>query len=136
MVFIHSDGRDMRQLHDAGCIDALTRLRKSGLIRAIGLSGKTPAEAEAALSWADVLMVEYHSADTSHDAVMRRALERGIGIVVKKVLVSGGQPSLEIPFALAHPAVASVLIASLNLAHVRDNIHQAESSYAEPFPRS
>jgi aryl-alcohol dehydrogenase-like predicted oxidoreductase len=123
VLFIHSDGRDLEILQATDAVPTLLELKRRGLTRAVGLSGKTPQGAEAALEWADVLMVEYHLQDRSHEAVIAAANERGVGVVVKKGLAAGHLSAEEaIRFVLGNPAVSSLVVGSLNPEHVRDNL--------------
>ena len=123
LVFIHSDGNDLAIQRDTAAVGTLQRLKATGAIRAIGLSGKTVAGAREAFDWADVLMVEYHLDDTSHAEVMAEAAARGIGVVVKKGLASGRLPAGDaLRFVLSNPQVSSVVVGGLNLDHIRTNI--------------
>ncbi|MDY7108361.1 MAG: aldo/keto reductase [Planctomycetota bacterium] len=123
ILFIHSDGRDLEILDQTDAVETLLALRESGEARFVGLSGKTIEGARAALPWADVLMVEYHREDRSHEGVIAEAAEAGVGIVVKKPLASGHLPAEEaLRFVLANEAVGSAVIGSLNLAHLRDSV--------------
>jgi aryl-alcohol dehydrogenase-like predicted oxidoreductase len=127
LVFIHSDGRDLTILQESDVAETLNDLRAAGLIRAIGFSGKTVEGARAALEWADALMVEYHLNETSHAAVMEEAASRGVGIVVKKGLASGHlPPETAIPFVLENPAVSSLVIGGLHIAHLKSNLEFAK----------
>lgn len=126
LVFVHSRGDDEAILTQTDVVPTLQSLRDAGLIRFLGMSGKTPAGARLAMDWASVLMVEYHLNDTSHEPIMAEALHRGIGVVVKKGLASGQlPPATAIPFVLNNPAVASLIIGGLNLEHLKDNLHLA-----------
>jgi len=123
IVFIHSDGDDMRILTETDAVPTLTALRDEGVIRAIGLSGKTVEGARAALSWSDVLMVEYNDRDRTHAGLIAEAARRGVGIVVKKGLSSGRlDPEPAIRFVLGTEGVGSLVVGSLDLRHIRDNV--------------
>jgi aryl-alcohol dehydrogenase-like predicted oxidoreductase len=123
LVFIHSDGRDLEILEHTDAAATLASLKTRGLVRAIGFSGKTAAGAIAALAWADAVMVEYHLEDRSHEPVLERAAAAGVGVIVKKGLGSGHLPADEaLRFVLANPAVTSVVVASLSLEHLRQNL--------------
>jgi aryl-alcohol dehydrogenase-like predicted oxidoreductase len=126
IVLIHSDGNDLRILCETEVVAVLREWKQAGRIRAIGLSGKTIAGAQQALSWADVLMVEYHLHDDSHSAIMTEAANRGVGVLVKKGLASGRLPPDEaIRFVLAHSAVTSLIVGGLSLDHFAANWHTA-----------
>jgi len=128
IVFVHSDGHDNRILLETDAVETLCELRDSGLIRAVGFSGKTVTGATAASALCDVLMIEYHPEDTSHDELLRECAHRGVGVIVKKGLASGRlKPEDAIPFVLRAPAVASMVVGTLNLKHIKDNMRIAAS---------
>ena len=123
VVFIHSDGDDLRILRETDAVEALAALRDDGLVRAIGMSTKTVEGARAAMAWSDVLMVEYHLQDRSHAEVIAEAARADIGIVIKKGLASGHlAPAEAIRFVLATEGVGSLVVGSLNLEHLRENV--------------
>ena len=98
------------------------------MARAIGFSGKTIEGARAALAWADVLMVEYHINDRSHEMVIAEAAASDAGIIVKKGLASGRlDPEQAVRFVLFSRGVGSMVVGSLNLEHLRTNISIAQS---------
>lgn len=133
ILFLHAHAQDVSMLMETDVAATLCELRQRGVARAIGLSGKTVAACERALEWADVLMVEYHLLDRSQEGVIRKAFERGVGVVVKKGLASGRLPAAEaIPFVLANPGVGSLLVGSLHLEHVRENLRAAERVRGQP----
>ena len=131
LVFVHSDGRDLEIVGAGETLDTLARRRDRGDIRAIGFSGKTPEGHLAAIETGvvDALMVEYHPLDESQRAVIETAADRGIGVLVKKGLASGRlDPRDALPFCLAAPAVASVVVGSLKLGNLRDNLAVARDA--------
>lgn len=122
ILFVHSNGDDLVIQRQSEVVPTLQKLKHAGYVRAIGFSGKSPAGAEAALEWADVVMVEYHLQDRSHAEVIASAASRGVGVVVKKGLASGHLPPADaIRFVLANPHVASVIVGGLSLEHLREN---------------
>ena len=122
ILFVHSNGDDLAIQRQTEVVPTLQKLKHAGYVRAIGFSGKSPAGAEAALEWADVVMVEYHLQDTSHAEVIASAASRGVGVVVKKGLASGHLPPADaIRFVLANPHVASVIVGGLSLEHLQEN---------------
>lgn len=123
VLLIHSDGRDREILEETDAVETLIDLRRAGLTRAIGLSGKTVEGAMSALGWADVIMAELSPTNTDHAGVIGTAHDAGIGVLVKKGLGSGQVPAEEaIPFVLGTPGVSSLVIGGLNLDHVRANV--------------
>ncbi len=122
VVFIHSQGDDRRILTETDVVPVLLDLRAQGVVRAIGLSGKTVDGARLAMQWADVLMVEYNLRDQTHHDIITQAAEQGIAVFVKKGLGSGNFPAAEsIRFVLSHPGVSSLIVGGLSLSHFRDN---------------
>lgn len=125
IVLVHSDGRDLEIVDRGETLETLVRRRDQGDVGLIGFSGKTVEGHRAAMDTGvvDVLMVEYHALDRSQAAVIEEAREQGIGVLVKKGLASGRIPATEaIPACLEPPGVASVVIGSLNLDHLRSNL--------------
>ena len=123
VVFIHSDGNDLAILNRSDAVATLLELKASGVVRAIGMSGKTVEGALESLKWADVLMVEYHLQDRSHEQVITAAAERGVGVVVKKGLAAGHLSAADaLRFVLGNPHVASMVVGGLNVDHIRANI--------------
>ena len=129
VLLIHSDGRDLWIQNETDAVPILRELKQRGLVRAIGLSGKTVEGAFQALDWADVLMVEYHLDDRSHEGLITEAAKQGVGIVVKKGLASGRLAAVEaIRFVLANPHVSTLVIGGLSLDHFRTNVRAASES--------
>jgi len=128
LVFIHSSRDDVRILEQTDVVTTLMSLRDAGLVRGIGLSGYTVEGFRAALPWADAVMVEYHPDQVSLAPVIDEAHNRGITVIVKKGLASGRLPASQaITFVLRNSAVDSVLVASLSLDHLRDNLQTART---------
>ncbi len=133
VLLLHSDGRDAWLQTQTDAVAALGQLKQEGLARAIGLSGKTVEGARQALAWADVLMVEYHLRDRSHESLIEEAAACGVGIVVKKGLASGELPANQaIRFVLDNPHVTSLVVGGLSLEHFRTNLAIAEGAVAGP----
>lgn len=128
LLLIHSHGDDVQILQQTDAVAVLHDLKRRGLTRGIGLSGKTVAGAEAALEWADAIMAEYHADDESHAGVMEAAQSRGVGVLVKKGLASGRLPvQRAIAFVLENEAVGSLVLGGLNVEHFRENCRIATS---------
>ena len=126
LVLIHGPADDLRVLEETSVVETLQSLKQAGHVRAIGHSGKSVEAARHALDWADVLMVEYHLADTSHAAVIAEAAVRGRGVLVKKGLASGRHPpEAAIPFVLGTTGVTSLVVGGLSLEHLRENVRIA-----------
>ena len=126
-VFIHADREDARIVEQTEVVPTLVSLRDAGLVRGIGLSGYTTEGFRAALPWADALMVAYHRDDASLAPVIDEAHRRDVSVIVKKGLASGRLPAAQaLSFVLGNPAVSSVVVGSLSLDHLRENLRIAQ----------
>ena len=123
LVFIHSSRDDLRIVEQTDVVPTLMSLRDAGLVRGIGLSGYTADGFRAALPWSDAVMVEYHPDHVSLAPVIDEAHKRGITVIAKKGLASGRLPAAQaLSFVLRNPAVTSVVVGSLSLDHLRENL--------------
>ncbi|PCC97708.1 aldo/keto reductase [Halopseudomonas pelagia] len=131
LVLVHSDGNDLQVLNGEA-YPALEQLKREGLIRAFGFSGKTVEGGIAALEAGDCAMVTYNLAEQGERSVLDFALSHNKGILIKKALASGhlclqgedpAKKSLELVFA--HPAVASAIIGTINPRHLQQNVISA-----------
>ena len=130
VVFIHSNGEDLHILNETPTVKILQEYQSNGRIRAIGMSGKTVEGAREALSWADVLMVEYHLNDTSHSELIQEAAEKNVAVFIKKGLAAGHlSPEESIRFILQNPGVTSLVLGGLNPDHLKSNIAVAAECF-------
>ena len=126
VLLLHSDGRDLYILRETDAVESLLRLKEDGLVRCVGLSGKTAAGHHAALDWADVIMAEYHAGDRGQEVVIAEAAEAGVGVLVKKGLAAGHlPPGPALRFLMSNPDVSSAVVGGLNLDHIRENLAHA-----------
>lgn len=138
LVLVHSDGDDERILRREEVLDALIRLREQGLVRAVGLSGKTVAGGLLAVELTDVVMVTFNPRATDETAVIRAARAAGRGVLVKKALDSGhladgggGDPVADaLAFVFSEPGVSSVILGTVSPTHLRENVLAAERAVA------
>ena len=133
IVLLHSNGDDCAILNDSGALETLRALQQAGLVRAIGISTKTVAGALAAAPLCDVLMLTWNPQYRDEEAALAHAATSGCAVLVKKALASGLcatdlQDSLD--FLYAQPAVASVIIGTIDLLHLRANAAAAVHAIA------
>lgn len=137
VLLIHSNGNDMAITSDTALWERLEALKSKGLIRAFGLSGKTVEGGISALQKGDCAMVTYNLTEQGEKPVLEYAQHHNKGIFVKKALASGHvcnntleKSPLEASFDLvfSQPAVASAIIGTINLEHLRQNIEIAVKS--------
>ncbi len=130
IVLIHSDGDDVRILEQEAVLETLLEMKTAGLIRAVGLSGKTEAGGLQALAHTDVVMVTHNPLYQEERSVIRAAEQQNKGVLIKKGLLSGHlqQLSTEDPVQSAlnmifsEPGVGSVVMGTLNPDHLRANV--------------
>ena len=122
VVLIHSDGNDERIINELGTLNCLNELKHRGLIRAAGISHKSPGGARAALDCGtDVIMATLNPAHRSEADVIKEAGQRGCGVLVKKALASGHLMPNTLQFAAGHPGVSSVVVGTLDPQHLAEN---------------
>lgn len=96
---LRTDYLDVFMLHqaDTGILahpiiaETFAELKQKGLIRATGASVYTPEETQLAVAsgdW-DVLQIPFNLLNQSHGKYFPQAQERGVGIVVRSVLLKG-----------------------------------------------
>ncbi|SDS88222.1 aldo/keto reductase [Pseudomonas oryzae] len=142
LVLVHSDGNDLAVLQQE-VYATLADLKRAGLIRAFGFSGKTVAGGLQALQDGDCAMVTYNLAEQGERPVLDYAAAHGKGILIKKALASGHacRPALTAAEAaglaeadpvrasfeliFAHPAVSSAIVGTINPAHLAHNVATA-----------
>ncbi|MGL6160841.1 aldo/keto reductase [Microbulbifer sp.] len=129
MVLVHSSGDDERIVREEEVLDTLQQLKREGLVRAIGMSGKTVAGGLLAAQYSDVMMVTYNLRERGEEAVLDYCHKNNKGVLVKKALASGhiageegGDPvQAGMDFVFAHPAVTSAIVGTINPAHLDHN---------------
>ena len=135
VVLIHSDGNDEAILQNSDCVQTLRECQQRGLIRAIGMSAKTGAGGVLAAQLLDAVMVTCNLQQQDHEA-MQRAHELNKGVLVKKGLMSGHVQTSATGAAqdlvrdsmnavLGNTAVHSMIVGTLNTAHLRHNVELA-----------
>ncbi len=130
VVLVHSSGDDMQIIEHEGALPELARLKEAGLIRAYGMSTKTVAGGTWIVEHTDVVMATLNLAEDQDLPVIERARELNKGVVVKKGLQSGhadrsaGGAGVEQAFEyiFGHAGVSSMIVGTINPAHLRDNV--------------
>ncbi len=133
-VLIHSSGDDLHILEQEGALPTLLDLKRAGWVRSVGMSTKTVAGGLRALECCDVVMLTYNLSEREEWSVIQAAHVTGKGVLIKKGLRSGHldraasidpvRASMELIFA--EPGVSSVVVGTLNPAHLRANVAAVE----------
>ncbi|OGT45386.1 MAG: aldo/keto reductase [Gammaproteobacteria bacterium RIFCSPHIGHO2_12_FULL_41_20] len=134
IVLIHSDGNDLSIIQKENALNTLTELKKSGKIRAIGMSTKTIAGGILALDHSDAVMVTFNPTASSERDVIRYAHQQQKGILIKKALASGHLNKIAredaalqaFNFILREPGISSIVIGTVNSEHLRANAEYAK----------
>lgn len=128
VLYLHATGDDLGLATDAEIVSTLRDLKQSGVVASIGLSARTRAAAQAALAWADVLMLEYHAEDRAQEPVISAAGDAGVGVVIKKGLASGRLPAeAAIRFVLGNAGVDSLVVGGRDMGHMVENLRIAQT---------
>lgn len=132
-VLIHSDGDDLRILREEGVVDALETLKQRGLILLHGMSSKTVEGGLAAVDRLDVVMATCNLGYNDERPVLEAAERTGKGVLIKKALSSGhlaGPDAVEkaFRFILGQPGVSSIIVGTIDPAHLSDNVAAAEAA--------
>lgn len=137
-VLIHSSGDDMDILEREAVLPALLDLKRAGLVRAVGMSSKTVAGGLRAVECCDLVMVAYNLRQREELPVIRAAQAENKGVLIKKGLLGGhldrageADPVLaSLQMIYAEPGVGSVVVGTLDPAHLRANAAAAERALA------
>lgn len=130
-VLIHSNGDDRTIIERDEVFVTLETLKRAGKLRAYGMSTKTVEGGLLAVEKADVVMVTYHPESTDDETVITQAQSLHKGVLIKKALASGhAAHSLaeNFRFILSHPGVTSIIVGTLNPAHLMENVQSCETA--------
>jgi aryl-alcohol dehydrogenase-like predicted oxidoreductase len=135
-VLLHCDDRDEDILTSSGALESLRDLQQSGKVRCVGASTKTPAAGLLAAQLCDVVMLTLNAREQADLPAIRLAAGRGVGVLIKKALASGhdSTPSAidaAMALALREPAVASVIVGTINPAHLEANAAAAARALSQ-----
>ncbi|MCP3669577.1 MAG: aldo/keto reductase [Gammaproteobacteria bacterium] len=127
LVLIHSDGDDLAILEQEGALDALRVLKQRGLIRAHGMSSKTPDGGLRTVQEMDVVMATCNPDYLEDIPVLEAAAAANRGVLIKKGLQSGHVAGPEgvaaaMEFVFSQPGVSSMIIGTINPEHLEHNV--------------
>jgi aryl-alcohol dehydrogenase-like predicted oxidoreductase len=138
IVLVHSNGEDAKIIAEHEIFATLALLKKSGKIRAFGMSTKTVEGGLMAVDVADIVMVMHNPIYTTELPVIKHAQQHKKGIFIKKAFASGHLQKIPgsdpvraaMQFIFQEPAVSSVIVGTLNQDHLRYNVECALSANA------
>jgi aryl-alcohol dehydrogenase-like predicted oxidoreductase len=120
-LLLHSDGHDVDILTQTDAIDTLSRLKKSGKIRAAGISAKTKAGILEASRTLDVIMAPFSQKESSLAEALAEVQGRGLGVLAIKGLFSGHlEAGPAIAFVLRQPFIDTLVVGTIDPAHLKE----------------
>lgn len=143
VVLLHSDGIAELDFKSLGSFDALARLKKAGKILAFGASTRTPQGAALAVQTCGVVMLTLNPRDREDEPMVEAAARRGVGVLIKKALLSGHFANLPghepgdpvercLRFVFAHDGVSSVVVGTIDAEHLAHDVAAAERAIGDP----
>ena len=135
IVLVHSNGEDKEIIETYDVFSTLADLKKSGMIRAFGMSTKTVEGGLLAAEHSDVVMVMHNPIYTAEQEVIAHAHKMNKGVFVKKAFASGHLQKISatdpikasLQFILQESGVTSIILGTLNHAHLQYNVECANA---------
>ena len=138
IVLVHSNGEGVRLIEELAVFETLKSFKKNGVIRAFGMSTKTIEGGMLAVDHSDVVMVTYNLLQTEEQPVIAYAEHKQKGVLIKKAFASGHLEKISakdpveasMNFIFAEKGVSSVIVGTLNKAHLEHNVRCATTFFA------
>lgn len=128
ILLLHSDARDAEILTQTDALEGLTRLKKSGKARAIGISARTAEGIAAASRTLDIVMAPFSERESSLAQALQKAHDAGLGVLAIKGLFSGHlEARAAIEFVLCQPFIDALIVGTINPTHLREAVAVADS---------
>lgn len=127
ILLLHSGGNDVEILTETDALETLSRLKRSGKIRAAGISAKTKAGILEAARTLDVVMAPFSQKDPSLAEALAEVQDRGLGVLAIKGLFSGhleAGPAIE--FVLRQPFIDALVLGTIVPTHLAEAAAMAQ----------
>lgn len=139
IVLVHSNGEDKKIIEESAIFETLAALKKSGHIRAYGMSTKTVEGGKLAVDLSDIVMVMHNPVYTDEQSVIAYAHQHKKGVFIKKALASGHLDKISgidpvqaaMQFIFQEPGVSSIIVGTLSPAHLTYNVRCAKLALGE-----
>ena len=119
IVLVHSDGRDVAEIEAAGAFRALARLRREGVVAAIGFSGKSVTDGRLAMAYSNVLMCTINTVQKEEIPLAAEAAGAGVGVLVKKPFAQGRHVDMgQVAEIATLPGVTSIVAGTTSCEHL------------------
>ncbi|HEY1267428.1 MAG TPA: aldo/keto reductase [Candidatus Binatia bacterium] len=128
ILVLHSNGEDEKILTETDALAALAALKRSGKVRAAGISAKTEKGIVLAIQSLDVVMAPFSEKDQALADALSKAHAAGIGVLAIKGLFSGHLPaSAAIEFVLKQSFIDALIVGTIDPAHLKEAIEAADN---------
>lgn len=157
LVLVHSDGNDREIIERYEVFDTLAELKRTGWLRAFGMSSKTLEGGLLCALYADAVMVTYNPKHLDELAVIDECQRVNKGVLIKKAFASGHLRTINTPeseaveldaqsvspmteadpvqasldLVLGHRGVSSAIIGTINPEHLRENVTKAQRALSQ-----
>lgn len=119
VLLVHSDGRDVAEIEAAGAFRALARLRREGVVGAVGFSAKSATDGRSAMAHSNVLMCTINAVQREEIPVAAEAADAGVGVLVKKPFAQGRQVDARQAAEIATlPGVTTIVAGTTSCEHL------------------
>lgn len=128
ILLLHSDGRDIEILTQTDTLEALGQLKKSGKVRATGISAKSPEGIAEACRTLDIIMAPFSQNEASLAGALGKGHEAGLGVMAIKSLFGGhleARPAME--FVLRQSFIDTLVLGTIDPIHLREAVEIAAS---------
>ncbi len=123
ILVLHSNGEDEKILTQTDALEALGALKRSGKVRAAGISAKTERGIALASKSLDVVMAPFSQSDQSLAAALAKAHAAGLGVLAIKGLASGHlSAEAAIEFVLKQPFVDALIVGTIDPKHLKEAV--------------
>jgi aryl-alcohol dehydrogenase-like predicted oxidoreductase len=127
ILLLHSNGEDVKILTETDALEALGALKRSGKVRAAGISAKTEAGIALARGSLDVVMAPFSPSDHALGATLAEVEQAGLGVLAIKGLASGHLAAAEaIDFVLKQPFIDALIVGTINPRHLKEAVEVAD----------
>lgn len=131
ILLLHSNGEDVKILTETDALEALGALKRSGKVRAAGISAKTEAGIALARGSLDVVMAPFSRSDQALAGALAGAHENGLGVLAIKGLASGHLAAAEaMEFVLKQPFIDALIVGTIDPRHLKEAVEVADKLFA------
>lgn len=129
VLLLHSDGKDVEILTHTDTLEALSRLKQAGKIRAAGISAKTASGIREAAQTLDVVMAPFSQKEPALGTALAAAHDRGLGVLAIKGLFSGHlEARAAVEYVLRQEFIDALIVGTINPAHLADAVAVAQQA--------